>query len=322
MGQASSSAAATSDTPKSVYEKPATQDERVQYASPQKPCPVVCGVESSEKSKLALTDELGTFIADNLPVSCKGNNLGLSMKWYLLYSSNINGKSFQRLVQHIVSKGPTVLIVRLKNSARVIGAFCESDWLSVADRERAAKSNAAASARASREGQTQHTGGAPKNQNNVFFGSDSCFVFRAHPTEIDKVSDRGEIFRSRPSMNSNFMYLFDVHPLEDKVGIGMGGQPGYFGWFIDRWLENGACYGTRCTTFECPRLTPTETWLVDSVEAYAVKSDVVEQLLRDGNPIAGGGSCVNNNPNSKADQLILEMNGTHQFNYNERPDCD
>lgn len=321
MGQSSSSSAELREAAQPAYQRHPTPENRVQFAPAQKPSPTICGVASTDKQKLSMTDELGAVVAESLPTSCKGDSLGLSMKWYLLYSSNINGKSFQRLVQHIVGKGPTVLIIKLKNCPRVIGAFCESEWLTVADREKAAKSAAAALARATREGQTQRTGGAPKNQNNVFFGNENCFVLRAHSSDNDGVSENGEIFKSRPSMNANFMYLFDTHPLEDKIGIGMGGQPGYFGWFIDRWLENGACYGSRCTTFDCPRLTPTETWMVESVEAYAVKSDVVEQLLRDGVQRGTSVSCLNRNPDSKIDQLILELNGNHQFHQNERPEC-
>jgi hypothetical protein len=321
MGQSSSSAPVPQNPSDPVNCRAGTNTTSFPCFQPQKVSPTICGVADEDRRKLILTENISASIAESLPSSCKGNNLGLPMKWYLLYNSKVNGKSFQRLVQHITSRGPTVLIMKLKNSPRVIGAFCESDWLTVADREKAAKSAAAASARALREGQAQRANGAPKNQNIVFFGSENCFVFRAHASDNDGVSEDGEIYKSRPSMNSNFMYLFDVHPLEDKIGIGMGGQPGYFGWFIDRWLENGACYGLRCTTFDSPRLTPTETWSVESVEAYAVKSDVVEQLIHDGNQNASGISCMNSNPDSKADQLILEMNGTHQFNRNERPDC-
>ncbi|KPI87745.1 hypothetical protein ABL78_3154 [Leptomonas seymouri] len=285
------------------------------------PAPTIYGVAESEKEKLALTDETAALIADHLPPSCKGEIHNFCMKWYLLYSSNIDGKSFQRLVQHIVSKGPTVLVVKLQNRSQVIGAFCESDWLTVSDRERAAKSAAAASARAIREGQAQRSGGPPKNQSNVFFGNDKCFLFRAHLSNDHGINEAGEVYKSRPSMNANFMYLFDMHPLDEKIGIGMGGQPGYYGWFIDRWLENGACYGSRCTTFDCPRLTSTEKWLVDSVEAYAVKYDVVEQLLREGNRRETGISCMNRGSDTQADQLILELNGRHKFNQNERPEC-
>ncbi|KPA80137.1 hypothetical protein ABB37_05127 [Leptomonas pyrrhocoris] len=321
MGQSSSSTTEPDKEQASTDQNATLRRETAQRAPVQRPAPIICGVSESEMQKLALTDEIGTLITDNLPMSCKGSNLGFPVKWYLLYSSDINGKSFQRLVQHIVSRGPTVLIVKLKNSARVIGAFCESDWLTVAEREKAAKSAAAASARALREGQAQRRKVESKSKNTVFFGNANCFVFRVHSSNNDGVSEMGEIYKSKPSMNTNFMYLFDVHPLEDKVGIGMGGQSGYYGWFIDRWLETGTCYGSRCTTFDCPRLTPTETWQVDSVEVYAVKSDVVEQLLRDGNQLVTDVSCVNGNQDSKAAQLILELNGTHQFNRNERPDC-
>lgn len=286
------------------------------------PAPVIRGVDGAEKQKLVLKSKLAARLADALPPSCKGTGVSNTSAWYLLFSSEIHGKSFQRLAQLITSQGPTVIAIKILNSPRVIGAFCESEWLTVADREKSAKSAAAAAARAAREGHRTQSQPGPKNQNNVFFGSDNCFVFRAYQDADADVGDDGELFRSHPSMNSNFMYLFDTHSSEDKIGIGMGGQPRYFGWFVDRWLESGACYGARCTTFQSPRLSPTESWKVENVEVYAVKPDIVERLARTGNEAAVGGvSCVNGGTNSKADQMLLELNGTHEFNRRDRTEC-
>ncbi|KAG5488596.1 hypothetical protein JIQ42_00204 [Leishmania sp. Namibia] len=297
------------------------KEERVYLLPPALPSPEIVGVDDADKSMLVITPKLAARLADALPPSCKCGTYPEAAKWYLLYSSYLNGKSFQRLVQHITSKGPTIIVIKLKDSPRVLGAFCESDWLTVAERERNAKSAAAASARARREGQKQCATTAPTNQSNAFFGSMNCFVFRANAHGTDDVSADGEIYRSHSSMNSNFMYLFDTHPLEEKIGIGMGGQPGYHGWFIDRWLENGASHGVRCSTFKNPRLSPTESWLVESVEVYAVKKSIVEQLLRTGNESGRGISCVDDNPDSKARQMLLELNGTHEFSRWDRTEC-
>ncbi|KAG5490070.1 hypothetical protein JKF63_00189 [Porcisia hertigi] len=283
--------------------------------------PVIVGVNDSERGMLVLTPKLAAHLADALPSSCRCGTVSEDTKWYLLYSSRLNGKSFQRLVQRITEKGPTIIVIKVKGSPRVLGAFCESDWLTVATREKNARRAAAASTRATREKQKQHTIAAPANQSNVFFGNMNCFVFRAYADGADGVSTKGEIYHSHSSINSNFMYLFDTHPLEEKIGIGMGGQPGYFGWFIDRWLENGASYGARCTTFQNPRLSSTESWVVESVEVYAVKKDIVEQLLRNGNESIRGVSCVNDNPESKCDQILLELNGTHEFGRRDRTEC-
>ncbi|CBZ26044.1 conserved hypothetical protein [Leishmania mexicana MHOM/GT/2001/U1103] len=299
----------------------AKEEGKIYHRPPDLPSPEIVGVDDADKRILALTPKLAVRLADALPPSCRCGDFSGATRWYLLYSSFLHGKSFQRLVQHITSRGPTIIVIKVKDSPRVLGAFCESDWLTVAQREKNAKSAAAASARATREGQKQRVTTAPQNQSNAFFGSLNCFVFRAHADSTDDVSAEGEIYHSHSSMNSNFMYLFDTHPLEEKIGIGMGGQPGYYGWFIDRWLENGASHGARCTTFQNPRLSSTETWAVESVEVYAVKKDIVEQLLRTGSDRTSGVSCVNDNPDSKADQMLLELNGTHEFNRRDRTKC-
>ncbi|KAI5691266.1 TLD [Leishmania braziliensis] len=299
----------------------ATEDAKVYGVPLELPSPEIVGVDDSEKNMLVLNAKLAARLADALPSSCKCATFSEVAKWYLLYSSYLNGKSFQRLVQRITSRGPTIIVIKVKDSPRVLGAFCESDWLTVTQREKNAKRAAAASTRAVREGQKQRTATAPSNQNKAFFGNMNCFVFRAHADGIDNVSTEGEIYHSHSSSNSNFMYLFDTHPHEEKIGIGMGGQPGYFGWFIDRWLENGTSYGSRCTTFQSPRLSSTESWVVESVEVYAVKKEIVEQLLRTGNECASGVSCIDCNPDSKADQMLLELNGNHEFNLWDRTEC-
>ncbi|CBZ38644.1 hypothetical protein, conserved [Leishmania donovani] len=299
----------------------AKEEAKAYHMPPDLPSPEIVGVDDADKRMLVLTPKLAARLADALPPSCRCGAFSGVTRWYLLYSSYLHGKSFQRLVQRITSRGPTIIVIKAKDSPRVLGAFCESDWLTVAQREKNAKSAAAASARATREGQKQRVTSAPEKQSNTFFGNVNCFVFRAYADGTDDVSTEGEIYHSHSSMNSNFMYLFDTHPLEEKIGIGMGGQPGYYGWFIDRWLENGASHGARCTTFQNPRLSSTESWVVESVEVYAVKKDIVEQLLITGSSRTSGVSCVNDNPDSRACQMLLELNGTHEFNRRDRTEC-
>ncbi|CAD2214324.1 hypothetical protein AGDE_03065 [Angomonas deanei] len=118
------------------------------------------------------------------------------------------------------------------------------------------------------------------------------------------------------------MYLFDVHPLSDKIGIGMGGKDGYFGWFLDRWLDKGYCMGARCSTFKNPRLTTTEEWPVDSVEAYAVQTNEVSRLRVSGNSGDGNPSSIlNNDPDREVDKVLLELHGVHRFDNHERTEC-
>lgn len=278
------------------------------------PLPDVVGCTSENKDKLIMEDYFACKVAESIPANCRGSDPFGKQKWFLLYSSEVNGKSFQRLAQSLNECGPTVIFVKLKDSSRVIGCFCESDWQTVASREKAAVSRSAAAKRAAREGQNMALGGRPSNQNPVFFGNENCFIFTASRDE------ECQIYKASSTANSNFMYLFDTHPLEQKVGIGMGGQPDYFGFFLDRWLDSGACSGIRCTTFKNPRLTETESWSIDKVEAYAVSALVVEKLLISGNDLVSE-SVLNKNPDHEADKAIMELNGMHRFNQNDRTEC-
>lgn len=314
MGQSTSSC-------ESVEKEESKQSTKSPF-SELAPGPQIEGIQNEDSQKLILFDRLASAIVQFLPPSCTVSGSTRLPKWYLLFSSAIHGKSFQSLVQRITSKGPTLLVIQLKDSSRIIGAFCESDWLTVSEREKAARSVAAAAARAFREGQLQLQSSAPKNQNNLFFGNENCFLFRSDGKDDANTSFTVDVYKSQPSMNSNFMYLFDTHPLEEKIGIGMGGQPGYFGWFLDRWLESGMCYGTRCTTFLSPRLSSEEKWSIEVVEAYAVGPDFVEKLMScTSNPCTvNKKSCVSDGNDATTTKALLELHGIHAFDRSERPE--
>lgn len=333
MGQ---SAAAPKEVPEERGEKtppsppsPVAPHEPPRYREHPHPAPAAShaslrflGFTEQDVQKKVMPDSVSATVANALPGSCKSSSSLDAPSWYLLYNSDIHGKSFQRLVQRITNKGPTVIVIKIHDSQRVIGAFCESDWLTVADREKLAKSRAAAAKRSEREGQrSSGYSERPANQNNVFFGGERCFVFSAGGNGEGSQPSEGTVFHSHPSMNSNFMYLFDTHPIVEKEGIGMGGQPGYFGWFVDRWLENGSCNGVRCTTFQCPRLSDAEVWKVEAIEVYAVREDIVQQLVKRDDGDVQPSSCLTANPDTDVDKMILELHGVHNFNAAERPDC-
>lgn len=270
----------------------------------------VAGVGASDKDKLIASPKLLGQLAANLPINCNGD------KWYLLYNSKINGKSFNKLVQLLCGKGATIIIISTTAGNKILGGFNESEWLDVSARDKQAVSNSAAARRANREGQnTASLASRPANQNNLFFGTSGCFVFSAQ-----KSGDNLNVFKANSSLNSNFMYLFDTHPDADKVGIGMGGQPGYFGWFLDRWLENGVCAGESCSTFRSPRLSDTEKWEVEAVEAYAVHPDMVKAFCESGLP-GSSSSVLDPNANTTANKFLLEAHGIHKFDQNERTEC-
>lgn len=299
------------ETPSPEQREPAPVHPHMQEAIP-------CFLHAQQR---ILTDELAGTVLNALPPGYRP--YGRAAQWLQLYNSCTNGKSFQRLVQSITEKGPTVIVIQIKDSSRLIGAFCDAEWLTVSAREKQAVSNAAAEQRASREGQRRGTlPQKPGNQSNVFFGAEPCFVFCGGGEGPERVDPSGVVYHSRSFSNSNFMYLFDTHPDEDKIGIGMGGQPGYFGWFVDRWLEKGKCCGAKCTTFQNPRLAGAESWDVGVVEVYAVKPEIVQRLSQEGAAERSCGlSVFNKNADWEADKMLLELHGVHKFDANERADC-
>lgn len=250
--------------------------------------------------------------------------------WYLLFNSNIHGRSFNRMLQLCCERGPVVFAIREANSQkRVFGGFNVQSWLGVAAREKATRSVSAAQHRAARVGGSTSSSGPtrPDNQSPQFFGDDRCFLFTdTVPSSGEKVpaSEGGAlIYRGKTSINSNFMYLFDTHPDEDKIGIGMGGQPMRHGWFVDRWLEQGHCRGTTCTTFGNPALSQTETFTVDAIEVFAVDPVVVQALIDehgDGEIATGaksGAGVLQRGSETNCDKMLLQLHMNHHF-YSER----
>lgn len=191
--------------------------------------------------------------------------------------------------------------------AHTFGGFCTSPWALVAARERAGRSAAAAKARAAREGHT-FSGGRPAGQAAAFFGDAPCGVFTTF---------RGpRAWASANGSDSNYMYLFDVHPDDASVGIGMGGAAGRPAWFLDSWLDRGRCAAVRCPTFASSPLCPRAAFAVDSVEVWSVDPAVVaeaERLEGTGAGVVVGQGGVLRRPDANADRMLLELHGVHQF---------
>lgn len=285
--------------------------------------PALLGFASDVDKKFRVIPEQATAaIHAAIPPSSNPSTMKHHDSWFLLYNSRIHGASFHRLVQLITDHGPTVIVIHDASSGRRFGGYNEASWTTVAQREKDAKSMAASNARAKRNGMAdQVQGGRPTNQAGTFFGNERSFLFRC--SEGDE-GGAPTIFHSRPDVNANFMYLFDAHPDEDRVGIGMGGvPPSQFGWFLNRWLEEGACRGARCSTFHNPMLSATATWAVGGVEVYAIGADAVEELktkevFADGKTSGDTGASIRKG--RTADKVILELNDTHHF-YGDEARC-
>ena len=270
----------------------------------------IVGFPGSESfNRRLMSDTLAKDLFRCLPRDPTGS------RWFLIYSSDIHGKSFNRLVQLICEKGPTIVVIKEGINGRVFGGYNSFPWLTVGARERRARSARASNARAEREGQPVLPQ-RPVNQQSLFFGDDRCFLF-LHS------NDKTVIYRPHPEINSNFMYLFDQHPDDDRIGIGMGGLPQHYGWFLDRWLEGGSCGGIRCPTFQSPMLAPLEQWPVDRVEVYAVGREEVTELIADFVPSSDGktpiddGSSVRTVRELQVEKVIMEMHNVHRF-YGDR----
>lgn len=296
--------------------------EVIEYAPPLTPTLLGFASGAEDKFRILPQHALAALHAA-VPPAPTGSGAKHHDSWFLLYNSRIHGASFNRMVSLIVDRGPTLIVIHDSSSGRIFGGYNEASWTTVAQREKDAKSAAAGNARAKRNGMAdQITEGRASNQAGIFFGNERSFVFRCDDPAGG--SNVPVVYHARAHVNSNFMYLFDAHPDEDKVGIGMGGvPPAHFGWFMNRWLEDGVCRGSRCTTFHNPMLSATESWAVGGVEVYALGADVVEELktrevFADGKTATDTGDSIRKG--RVVDKIILELHGTHHF-YGDEARC-
>ena len=215
----------------------------------------------------------------------------------------------------------------------VIGGYNETSWALVADREKQGRSHAAAVARADRLGHDAPNS-RPDNQSTQYFGDDRCFMYRADTYKDGSGEWKHDNLRIYPSKRSsakqNYMYLSDSHPDDSRIGIGMGGETGSWAWFIDKWLETGSCNQSvegepiqRCPTFNSLVLSPTMTWTIGQVNAFAVEPGMVGKLRAERGDytsavMPSNKTGVLDRKDASADKMILEMNNQHTFNDNVR----
>jgi hypothetical protein len=335
-GDVESNNAGTSGTPDdiSVSASPSGGDqpsETIRYAPLLKPKLLGFASVDAEAKFRILPETATAAIHAAVPPAFGERSFRHHDSWFLLYNSRIHGSSFHRMIQLITDRGPTLIVVKDNTSGRIFGGYNEASWSTVANREKEAKSIAASNARAKRNGMDDHVITRPANQASTYFGNEHSFTFRCRPAsdESDQAGDPAgvDIYHARPHVNANYMYLFDAHPDDDKVGIGMGGvPPAYFGLFLNRWLEEGVCRGVRCTTFHNPMLSATETWQVGGVEVYALGTETVEELgatevLPDGKTMVDTGASIRKGQDRHADKMILELNAQHRFYADEDPRC-
>ncbi|XP_034542593.1 MTOR-associated protein MEAK7 [Notolabrus celidotus] len=94
-----------------------------------------------------------------------------------------------------------------------------------------------------------------------FQGDSRCFLFTVFPT-LRVYTATG--------YNQHFMYL-NQNQQTMPNGLGMGGQHGYFGLWLDNDFGRGHSRARpKCTTYGSPQLSGEEDFTLDSVEVWAV----------------------------------------------------
>ncbi|NWV55991.1 TLDC1 protein, partial [Daphoenositta chrysoptera] len=124
-----------------------------------------------------------------------------------------------------------------------------------------------------------------------FQGDNRCFLFSVFPTLA---------VYTCTGYNDHYMYLNHGQQTMPN-GLGMGGQHGYFGLWIDSDYGKGHSKAKpRCTTYNSPQLSAKEDFTLDAMEVWAV-GDVPESAGKKGKK-----SILDVDPQAQA---LLEMAG-------------
>uniref|UniRef100_A0A3Q4B839 MTOR-associated protein MEAK7 n=1 Tax=Mola mola TaxID=94237 RepID=A0A3Q4B839_MOLML len=149
-----------------------------------------------------------------------------SAPWRLVFSTQLHGESFTRMVAGLMTRGPTLLLIK-DTKGHVFGGFASHAW-------------------------------EIKPQ---FQGDSRCFLFTIFP--------RLRVYTTT-GYNQHFMYL-NQNQQTMPNGLGMGGQHGYFGLWLDSDFGSGHSRARpKCTTYGSPQLSGEEDFTVDSMEVWAV----------------------------------------------------
>ncbi|XP_068458287.1 MTOR-associated protein MEAK7 [Clinocottus analis] len=187
-----------------------------------RPAPTLLPVcrETSWKDVRSLLDiPTLMFLAPQLPDS-------YSAPWRLVFSMQLHGESFTRMLAGLTGCGPTLLLIR-DTKGHVFGGFASHSW----------------------------------ELKPQFQGDSRCFLFTVFP--------RLRVYTAT-GYNEHFMYL-NQHQQTMPNGLGMGGQHGYFGLWLDADFGRGHSRARpKCTTYGSPALSGEEDFTLDSVEVWAV----------------------------------------------------
>ncbi|XP_033491642.1 MTOR-associated protein MEAK7 [Epinephelus lanceolatus] len=192
------------------------------------------------------------FLAPQLPDS-------YNAPWRLVFSTQLHGESFTRVVTGLTNCGPTLLLIK-DTKGHVFGGFASHAW-------------------------------EVKPQ---FQGDSRCFLFTVFP--------RLRVYTAT-GYNQHFMYLNHSQQTMPN-GLGMGGQHGYFGLWLDSEFGRGHSRARpKCTTYGSPQLSGEEDFTLDSMEVWAVGKPPEPEEGEEGQ---GKRSVLHMDPEVQA---IMEMTG-------------
>lgn len=103
----------------------------------------------------------------------------------------------------------------------------------------------------------------PWEISSQYQGNNSCFLFSLS-------RGMGVFMGGNSDYNDHFMYL--NHEMETMPnGLAMGGQPGYYGLFLDADFGTGHSHAEpSCTTYNSPQLSKSKEFTIARVEVWAV----------------------------------------------------
>jgi len=168
------------------------------------------------------------YLAQSLPTAC-------TKKWKLLFSSEVHGLSFSRLLKQVVGKGPSLVVIK-DEKGQVFGGYAAEAW-----KKRPTFFGDGSTLK--RDKDVEDFGFGPIHRGAEDEYHPSPFLFSLYP--------RRRVYRPTGA-NSNYQWL-QAGTESLPNGIGMGGQEGFFGLFVSEKFD--ACYSRGVSsTFGNPSL--------------------------------------------------------------------
>lgn len=318
--------------------------------------PITCGtqpfISGAGGDACPAVDSDGDAICDRFPEVFKSlvdtaSRIVRSDHWRLLFTTRA-GRSFPRMTRHICNSGPTAVVLELQSfggetsapQRMIVMSVNKHSWTTLAER------NGAADVRAAGGG-----GSPPKKISFGFFGDSRCVVLLLDPLSMSSTllvpKYPSSVGSSTIASANNFMYLVDdVAAPPSDVGIGMGGLPGRWLWYVGEDLEK--CRIDHSGTFRCldasgtegTLLSPSE-WAITHFDVFALEPEahrsleerrnverrhVVKCFARDAAGVSNDDApqrSVLESQSARTAMAVLQLGGAHSSYAHEREDiCD